>query len=309
MEAETRRVIADEFRKNDRPLVNASGVIVGSMERYLLQVLPQDISATIRAVALEELRGQLKLDNPPSQIIVDNVPMQRHGIDRAMRSVRIRFQNTKSLLGAVQEIYTLLQQVTRIQDPAKNSIVARRHFYLWLNGVNLGLMPAALSKLNFSGMLTQDSVVRVVGPLVPYGRKLFWNPVGASPTMKFQRVRSKKSGVRFLPLRGASATSPRFKPYAPRTLRRKANATPNAAATLASMMSGGTPPGRIENVGQILKRILSRNPQYRGLHFTDGWVNYPAAVAWSRLRDSRVPAFGVMFSKRGSLDIEKRANV
>jgi hypothetical protein len=305
-DAEIFTIVADEFRKNDRALTNGAGQIIGSMERYVLSVLPKDISATIRAIALTELKEQVSINNPPSNILVDGMPMQRHGIDRAQRRVRIRFQDTANLIKAVDEIYKLLQQVVRIQQPAKNSIVARKNFYLWLNGVNLGLMPQALAKISYPGVLTQDSVVRVVGPLVPYARKLFWNPVGASAKMEFYRTKSKRSGVRFLPKRGASAFAPRFRPYAPRTLRRKANATDSPAASLASMLSGATPPGRIENVGQIVKRIISRNPQFRGLHFTDGWVEYPPAAGWSKLRDPRVPAFGVMFSKKGALNMDKK---
>lgn len=286
--------------------MNSRGETTLTLEKFILTVLPEDIMSVIRAVALEQLKEQVSINNPPSQIIVDGTAMQRHGIDRARRSVKMRFQDTGNLLKAVDEIYKLLQQVTRMQNPPKNSIVARNTFALWLNGVNLGLMPQALSKITYPGVLTQDSVVRIVGPLVNYGRKLFWNPVGASSKMGFNRVKSKKSGYRFLPLAGASLTSPRFKPWAPRTLRRKANQTSDAAATLAAMMSGATPPGRVENVGQIVKRVIKRNPQFRGLHFTDGWVEYPAAAGWSKLRDPRVPAFGVMFSKKGAINMEKK---
>lgn len=300
------KILATELRKNDRQFIGPDGTLAVTMEKYVLQVLPQDVMTVIRAIATEELDKQLSIDNRPSQITVDGIAIQRHGINRAKRQVKIRFQDTRAMAEAVKDIYDLLQQVVRIQSPAKDAIVARKNFYLWLNGVNLGLMPAALAKIQYPGVLTQDSIVRVVGPLVPYGRKLFWNPVGAGPTMKFYRVRSKKSGVRFLPPQGASLTAPRFKPYKPRTLRRKANKTANPAAALASMLSGNTPPGRIENVGQILKRVLKRNPKYRGLHFTDGWVEYPAAITWSKLRDPRVPAFGVMFSKKGSVDIDKK---
>jgi hypothetical protein len=241
--------------------------------------------------------------NNPSQIIVDNVSASRRSIDRAMRNVVIRFQDTASMLKAITEVYSLLQRITRLQNPPKNAIVARSNFFLTLNGVALGKCPEALSKIAYEGVLTQDSVVRIIGPLVPYGRKLFWNPVGASSKMSFYRVKSKKSGVRFLPLRGASALSPRFKPYASRTLRRKANQTSDPAQTLRAMLQGDIPPGRIENTGQIVKRIMKRNPAYKGLHFTDGWVEHAPAIGWSKLRDPRVPAFGVMFSKKGAMPI------
>jgi hypothetical protein len=292
-------ILAIELRKNDRDLTDAQGRVVGTLEKYILQVLPKDITAAIRAVAMTELNEQVALDNKPSQIIVDNLPASKRSIERACRSVKLRFQDSTAIVAAVNEAYQLLQQITRIQRPPKNNLVARTQFFLWLNGVNLGQMPAALVKISMPGMLTPDSIVRIVGPLVPYGRKLFWNPVGASTKMSFRRVNSQKSklGVRFLPMRGASKLTPQFKPWSPRTLRRKAANTD----ALKAMMSGATPPGRIENTGEIVARLMKRAAAYRGLHFSTGWVEYPAAIAWSALRDPRVPSFAVQMSKKGQL--------
>jgi hypothetical protein len=303
MEAQARQILAEQLSKNDRNLVNSNREIVGSIETYVLRVLPDDLLATLRAVATDEINVQILLGNNPSQIIVDNVSAGKRSIERATRRIVARFVDTTLLIKAVSEIFGHLQRITRLQNPAKNAIIARREFFLTLNGINLGRMPEALVKIGYEGVLTQDSIVRVVGPLVPYGRKLFWNPVGASSKMNFYRVKSKRSGVRFLPLRGSSAHSPRFRPYAARTLRRKANATASPVETLKAMLAGDTPPGRIENVGQIVKRLMKRAPIYRGLHFTDGWVEHVPAIGWSQLRDPRVPAFGVMFAKKGAMPI------
>lgn len=294
------QIVADEIRRDDKKYTDPLGNLKISTERYLLQVLPGQISATIRAVALHEIQQQEGIKNPPSQILVDNMPIAKHGIERAKRRVVARFQDTQNLLEAVKAIYESLQRATRIQMPPRNSIVARSNFHLYVDGVNLGLMPGALTRIAGPGVLTQSSVVRVVGPLVPYGRKSFWNPVGMGRTMQYNRVNSKRSGVRFLVPRGKDVFYPRFKPYAPSTVKRKNRGN---AAGLQAMLSGATPPGRAENVGQIVKRVLARNPKYRGLHFTDGWIEYGPATGWSKLRDSRVPAVGVMFSKRGGVRI------
>lgn len=296
------RIIAEEIRRDDKKYVSPSGQLTVTIERYILNVLPENVQSVIRAVALHEIAEQERIGNPPSQIIVDNMPISKRGIDVAKKRVVARFQNDVNLIAAVKEIYDTLLRVTRIQVPPQNSIVARQNFYLYLNGVNLGLMPSALSKIDHPGILSQDSVVRVVGPLVPYGRKSFWNPVGMGKTMNFYRVNSKKSGVRFLPPRGSSVFYPRFKPYKPSTLKKKANRTSAPAQTLAKMMAGDIPPGRVENVGQMVKRIVARNPAFKGLHFTDGWLEYGPAIGWSKLHDPRVPAVGVMQTKRGKLN-------
>lgn len=293
------RIIAEQIRRDDKKYVSPTGELTTTIERYILTVLPENIQSVIRTVALYEIIEQEKIGNPPSQIIVDNMPISRRGIDTAKRRVVARFQDVRTLLAAVREVYDLLQRITRLQTPAKNAVVARNNFYLFLNGVNLGLMPAALSKLAFPGVLTQDSVVRVVGPLVPYGRKLFWNPVGTSSKMAYYRVQSKKSGVRFLVPRGSDVFYPRFKPYKLSTVKRKNRGN---AAALQAMLSGSTPPGRSENAGQMVKRIVQRNPQFKGLYFSDAWIEYPPAISWSKLRDPRVPTVGVMFTKRGKMN-------
>ncbi len=302
MEAED-RIVAEEIRKDDKQYTSG-GYITSTIEKYVLSVLPENIQSAIRAVALYELQEQIKLGNKPSQILVDNVSGAKKEIAQAKRRVDIRFQDTENLLAAVRELFNLMQQITRLQTPAKNAIIARDNFYLYLNGVNLGQLPLSIAKIAYPGILTQDSMVRIVGPLVNYGRKLFWNPVGTSPQMQYYRTKSARSGVRFHVPKGASLFYPRFKPYKLGTMRKKANAQgrAQAAAALRSMLSGATPPGRTENAGQIAKRIIARNPAYRGLHFTDGWIEYGPAIGWSKLRDPRVPAIGVMFTKKGKIN-------
>lgn len=307
---EARTVLIEQLQKNSRPYA-VNGVMTGRMDTYVLKVLPADLLAVLRHVAVTEISGQVSIGNKPSQIIVDGASVSRRGIDRAMRYVKARFQDTNALIRAIRQVYDLLQHITRLQNPAQNSVVARTQFYLWLNGVNLGVMPLALSRITPRGVLDTDSVVRIVGPLVPYGRKLFWNPVGASTKMNFYRTASKRSGVRFLPLRGSSANAPRFKPWSMRTLRRKANLRGKgrgaaAAEVLSRMLTGATPPGRIENTMEIVKRVMRRKQEFRGLHFSDGWVEYAPAIGWSKLRDPRVPSFGVMFDRKGKISSNSR---
>lgn len=299
------RIVAEEVRKTDKRYVSPNGEITSTIERYILTVLPENIQDTIRAVALYEIQEQQKIGNDPSQVLVDGASVGKRGVMAAKKRVVARFQDVNNLLEAVKEIFQLLQRVTRIQNPPKNNIVARENFHLWLNGVNLGRMPEAISKIAYPGILTQDSLVQVVGPVVPYGRKSFWNPVGLSAKMSYYRVASKRSGVRFMVPKGSSIFYPRFRPYKLSTMRKKANKSALPAETLKNMLSGATPPGRAENVGQMIKRIIKRNPAYKGLHFTDGWVKYGPAMGWSKIRDPRIPAFGVMLSKKGKLNNER----
>jgi hypothetical protein len=192
-----------------------------------------------------------------------------------------------------------LLRVTRIQSPPKNNIIARQNFWLYLNGVPLGKLPGALAGLTAS-RLDYKSVLRVVGPLVPYGRKSYWNPVGRSMLMNVRQSTS-ISGRNIFHYN--SPLDPQFKPYRMRTIRKVANAQGgNPAENLKRLLSGN--PGFVEGVGQIVKRIMRRDRRYKALHVSDGWVTYPPAGSWGkRSKDARVPSVSVQMARKGGVRI------
>jgi hypothetical protein len=279
------------------------GPIEGSVSQYVLKVLPNDILAVLRGVAYEELNAQIDADNPPSQILVDGRAVGARNIFEARRKVSMRFADTRLLLTAVQEAYAQLVRVTRIESPPKNSIVARQNFHLYLNGKPLGRMPTALSKIT-PGVLDQNSVLRVVGPLVPYGRKLYWNPIGKARKMVFagaSRIAvAGDTSEAAKPILGTKY-APRFKPFKAKTLRRLANRGglgAEKAARLRALQAAGA--GYVEGTHQIVKRILRGIPLFKSLHIADGWVAYPPAKSWGKSsRDNRVPSVSVQLARKG----------
>lgn len=297
------QVLVEELRKNDRQVTNSQGHITGTLESYILTVLPKDVLAVMRAVALDELDQQQQIGNKPSQIIVDNVSVAKRGIDEAKRHIKMRFGDIDLLIEAAKEAFRIVTSVTRIQMPARDGIVARRSFHLFIDGRDAGLLPGAISRLN-ANTVTQDTVIRIVGPLVPYARKLFWNPVGTARVMKFrQRSNRGRGTMRYLNMPGASKFAPKFKPYAPSTVKKLMRGTSVQAAKIRALVGSKTPPGRTENAGLIAKRILRAQASYRSLYFSDGWINYEPARGWSKLNDPRVPSISIQFSKRGATNI------
>lgn len=292
-------ILVDQLRKSDRTVTDTQGNIVGTLEKYVLTALPGDLLQVMRAVALNEIDEQQAIGNKPSQIIVDNVGIGRRAIDQAKRNIKIRFMDVDQLIKAATETYRALITVTRLQSPAKDSIVARRNFHLFIDGKDRGLLPSAISVLS-AQTVNQDSIVRIVGPLVPYGRKSFWNPVGTKPKMKF-RVRTSTKTTRYLSEKaGDSMFGPKFKPYSSSTTKKLMRGTGSNAAALRALVGRGAVPGRVENVGQIVRRIMRGRSGYRGLYFSDGWVDYGPARAWSKLHDARVPSISIQFAKRGA---------
>ena len=277
-------------------------VIGTRLDTYVLKVLPEDLLDVLRTVAQNELDGQITSGNVPSQILVDGRSVGRRQIAEATRSVSLRFGDTRMLIDATRDAYNALYRVTRIQSPPKNGVVARQNFWLYLNGAPVGLMPGALSKVK-PEQLNIKSVLRVVGPLVPYGRKLYWRPIGRGMKMDFRTTTSLSGREIF---RYDSAYAPRFKPYRMRTIRRLANGLPgDPAANLRSLLANR--PGSVEGTGQIVKRVMRRDRRYSAIHFSDGWVNYPPAKQWGKnSRDARVPSISIQLARKGQIQIVNR---
>lgn len=274
--------------------------VTSRLDTYVLQVLPQDILAALRGVAMDELDGQITSGNLPSQILVDGRTVVSRGINQATRSVSMRFADTEMLLQAIRDAYRLMVQVTRVQVPPKNAIIARKNFWLYMNGNPVGGLPGALSKLN-NAKMDNKTVLRVVGPLVNYGRKLYWNPIGRAKIMNFRQTTSPAGREIF---HYDSKLAPRFNPYHMRTLRRLANSMPGGdpAGNLRRMLANR--PGYVEGAAQIVKRLLRRDCRYASLHVSDGWISYPPAKSWGkRSKDDRVPSVSVQMARKGGIKI------
>lgn len=284
-------------------LYGGSGTeVIGTrLDTYVLKVLPQDLLSVLRAVAQEELDGQITTGNVPSQILVDGRSVGRRQIAQAQRSVSLRFADTRTLIDATREAYAALYRITRVQSPPKNGIVARQHYWLYKNGTPLGMMPGALYKVKAED-LDISTVLRVVGPLVNYGRKLYWRPIGRNQVMNFRMTTSLAGRDVF---HYSSPYSPRFKPYRMRTIRRLANGLPgDKAANLRSLLASR--PGTVEGTGQIVKRVLKKDRRFSAIHFSDGWINYPPAKQWGKnSKDARVPSISIQLARKGQVKIVK----
>lgn len=274
-------------------------IITSRLDTYVLKALPEDLLTVLRGVAMDELSGQVTAGNLPSQILVDGRSVAQREILSATRSVSMRFADVTTMLSAIREAYALLQRVTRIQSPPQNEIVARQHFWLYKNGAPVGRLPGAFAKVSPQNV-NYKTVLRVVGPLVNYGRKLYWSPIGRS---KIMNIRQTTSPFGRDVLHYDSQTAPRFIPYRMRTIRKLANGMGgDPAENLRNMLANR--PGYVEPAGPIVKRILRRDKRYSGLHISDGWISYPPAASWGkRSKNSRVPSISVQLARKGGLRV------
>lgn len=278
-----------------------SGTIKGELRSYVVDVLPEDMKKVLVQIVYEEINAQIDIGNPPSNILVDGRSAGNRGVERAQRRVVVNFADTARVIEAIKEAYGILQRVTRIESPAKNNIVARYRYYLWINGKNAGVLPNAFARLA-STTIEPTTVLRVVGPLVPYGRKIWWSPIGSSRKRGLlikERTTYSSGRVR---MSYFDKYSPRFKPFRERTLRRMANQLPKGdqrAKMLARLQKQN--PGYAEGVGRIVRRIMRANRYWSGLYISDGWVHFPPAKSWGKTsRDDRVPSVSVQMARKGA---------
>ena len=142
------------------------------LDTMIYDVLLDDIQEAIRFVAAEEILAQRSLGNPPSNIIVDNQAYK--DIGQAQKRVQAFFGNTGDVREAVYAAWTRVQELTR-----RASGAAAASYQVWFNEQVIGNAPTAIESY-LDRFNPATDYFRIVGPVLVYGRKVYWNPEGNS---------------------------------------------------------------------------------------------------------------------------------
>lgn len=145
------------------------------LDKMIVECGEQDLRFAIGAIFAQELEQQKRLDNPPSNILVDGSGIKP--ISTVRRNARAYFVNKESIRKAAEDALRLVALLTRYKTGR-----ARASIEVWLNDSPAGSIAAAVARMG------PDDRIRIVGPQTEYGRVLHWNPVG--------KPRFSKSGVR-----------------------------------------------------------------------------------------------------------------
>ncbi len=138
------------------------------------------LSETIRLVAATEIQKQIKIGNDPQNIIVDNQDTQ------ADFRILTLFSDTRTIAHAAHNVITELKRVTRrltgnakisyevwfIKDTYNTGDGGKR---IWPHASMISR--AQLEKLAERLGKYPNGRIVIAGPMVPYGRKLYWNPI------------------------------------------------------------------------------------------------------------------------------------
>jgi len=137
------------------------------------------LGETVQRIAANEIMREVKKDNPPQNLIVDN--RDSKPFNQADFRVTALFTDAKIIAIATLEVIKILQSLTR-----KITGAARGSYQIWTvnNSKDKGKKwinastSASLSTLEkLANILPPSGRLVVVGPLVDYGRKLYWNPL------------------------------------------------------------------------------------------------------------------------------------
>lgn len=164
------------------------------LDKIIYEVVEEDLQTVLRLVAAEAIDEQRLLGNPPTSLVVDNSGYK--SITTAEKRVQAFFGNVEDLRLAVREAWQLIQDRTRVASGA-----ARSSYQVWFKEQRIGSSPGAIEPYlqNFN---PATDYFRIVGPVLVYGRKVYWNPLGAPRFTKRTAFKAPGVSVKLVKIRG-----------------------------------------------------------------------------------------------------------
>lgn len=164
------------------------------MDKYVVTVALEDVLDTLHAVAGAAIQEQIGLGNRPTSIVVDS--SGRKPITDAKRRIQAFFADTSQVIEAVQVAWQRVQELTRIRTGR-----ARSSYELWFKESKIGNSPDA-ARAYADKFDPATDYFRIVGPMVVYGRVLYWSPTGTPRFRKVTVLRTKTATFKLVKIRG-----------------------------------------------------------------------------------------------------------
>lgn len=164
------------------------------LDKIVLETTLEDVQTLLRLVAATAIEEQRSLQNPPTSLLVDN--RGRKDIATAEKRVQAFFGNTEDLLQAVYDAWSQVQALTRVATGR-----ASASYELWFKEQSIGHSPGGAS-IYIDRFNPATDYFRIVGPVLVYGRKIYWNPRGKAKFSKSTVVRRPEFTVKAVKIRG-----------------------------------------------------------------------------------------------------------
>jgi len=136
------------------------------------------LGETVQKIAANEIMREIKNGNNPQNIIVDN--RDSKPFNEADFRVTALFSDSKVIAIAAYEVLRTLKKLTRV-----DTTLARSSYEVWtVKGINdpgtrVYKNANFVSRSSFEKLaegLPPNGRIVIAGPMVDYGRKLYWNP-------------------------------------------------------------------------------------------------------------------------------------
>jgi len=148
-----------------------------------------DISGEIHIRFLNELGEQVAIGNKPRAILIDGTRQKRIEAVRIRATAFFGGVDAEKIAKATHMAWDMLVASTRV-DTGR----ARASYALFFKGHRVGGREAIDG---IAKTMTENDVLVISGPGVPYGRKLYWRPAGKQRMKKYsraQKVRVRSGG-------------------------------------------------------------------------------------------------------------------
>jgi len=178
----------------DAKKVNLRSITVTKdLDKIFYDVAIEDLEKTLRYVAAEEILNQVRIDNKPTSLLVDN---SGRDINIAKKRVRAFFADTAQLYEALTVCYAYIRSLV-----PRRSGRAAFSYEVWLNDRRVGRDPFEIRAL-IENMDPSKDFVRIVGPVVAYGRKVNYNPGGTRRFTKRTVARTRTTVIKSVKIQG-----------------------------------------------------------------------------------------------------------
>lgn len=175
-----------------------SVAVTQRLEKTVLEVGVQDLEFIVSQLSAQLIQEQIDLGNPPTSIVVDG--SGRRDVRTAKKRVQAFFADKAAIRQAVYEAWNRILNLTRVRTGR-----AAGAYELWFNDKPVGRTPAAV-EMYLDRMVPGKDAFRIVGPVLVYGRKIYWNPKGKPKIKKITVFRGKDVTIKLRRIRGIMDT-------------------------------------------------------------------------------------------------------
>ncbi|MBP0634912.1 hypothetical protein [Cupriavidus sp. AcVe19-6a] len=253
---------------------------VTNLEKWAVVALPEDLRTILRQVAVQEHQELESIKRAPTVVFVDSRESTfLDAASGAMRNWKFNLYDAADVERAVVAAYSALQAAVRARSGTARASIEVWGRYLEGGRHDVRISPASIGEF-LRAHPGPGTYVRLLGPITPYRRAVFYSPVGAD----------------WVDLRTVDRTNQLVKEEAKmrKAMRKRGVKPPRRSHTRALVKQRQT-------IHATVKKALS--PFKRNVYMSFRWITIPGAIpgqkGYSGAGANAVPAVAIGFKGRG----------